>query len=58
MSITGKFKDNQVTLIFDNGTHPNTEIKFQLDNGDDYLLLKNKMKQTSEAPSVTVSVIS
>lgn len=42
MSITGKFKDNQVTLIFDNGTHPNTEIKFQFDNGDDYLLLKIK----------------
>lgn len=44
MSITGKFKDNQVTLIFDNGTHPNTEIKFQFDNGDDYLLLKNKIE--------------
>lgn len=44
IKITGKFKDNQVSLFFDNGIYPNIEIRFYFDNSDDYLLLKTKIE--------------
>ena len=36
--------NNQIKLSFDNGFQPLTEMRFQFDNGDDYLLLKNKIE--------------
>ena len=39
-----EYNSNQVKLSFDNGNKPLAEIRFQFDNGDDYLLLKNKIE--------------
>lgn len=39
-----EYNSNQIKLSFDNGDRPLTELRFQFDNGDDYLLLKNKIE--------------
>lgn len=39
-----KYDSNRITMIFDNGEHASTEIRFQFNNNDDYLLLKNKIE--------------
>lgn len=39
-----EYNSNQIKLSFDNGDRPLTEMRFQFDNGDDYLLLKNKIE--------------
>ena len=38
-----KYDSNRITMIFDNSESASTEIRFCFNNGDDYLLLKNKI---------------
>lgn len=35
---------NEIEILFDNSRFASTEAKFNLDNGDEYLLLKNKIE--------------
>lgn len=39
-----KYDSNRITMIFDNSESASTEIRFCVNNGDDYLLLKNKIE--------------
>ena len=39
-----KYDSNRITMVFDNTEQAFTEIKFCFNNGDDYLLLKNKIE--------------
>lgn len=39
-----KYDNNRITMVFDNSELASTEIKFWFNNGDDYLLLKNKIE--------------
>lgn len=39
-----EYNSNEIKISFDNGDLPLTEIRFQLNNADDYLLIKNKIE--------------
>ncbi len=39
-----EYDSNKITMVFDNSEQASTEIKFCFNNGDDYLLLKNKIE--------------
>lgn len=43
-TLGNKYDSNRITMVFDNSEHASTEIKFCFNNGDDYLLLKNKIE--------------
>lgn len=38
------YDGNEITMTFDNSYYACTEIRFRFNNGDDYLLLKNKIE--------------
>lgn len=40
-----KYNSNRITVTFRNGTFENTQIKYQYNNSDEYLLIKDKIEQ-------------
>lgn len=43
-TLGNKYDSNRITIVFDNSEQATTEIEFRFNNGDDYLLLKNKIE--------------
>jgi len=53
-----RYSSNRIELVFDNKSHPSTEVKYKFNNTDDYLRIKDKIEQCLKNFRLNYSILS